>query len=344
MKILPVFVVGILLAFGTPGVASAAGIGVFQSGFTIVPKECSACPCGEAGVLQAIQNLMNLGISLGIVFLVAFLVWVGFLFVSSGANAEARGHAKHMLLNAVIGMFIVLSAWLIVDFVIKTLAGGDTQFGPWNAILQFEGDTCIQKKNLSAIQGLPGVIGVGVNDVVQGGAATGGGTGGGGAGGSSSGGGAVSSLSAQQAAQKLLGNSNISAPNSYLFRTSCNDTKTTTPNANLQQVAAGNGMNRCSCGGGGSVSADPTLLNSLVDMANAGARIQINVIAGGCHSSGSNHYKGTAADIQRTSTLDAFFAKYPKVSCQGGKTGYKVSGEVVCFEDSGHYHVSPSGS
>lgn len=161
------------------------------------------------------------------------------------------------------------------------------------------------------------------------------------------GGTATSSLSAQEAAKKLLASPNVTALSNYPFTTSCNETTTTTAKANLQQVADGKGMNRCSCGGGGNVAASETLLNSLVDMADAGAKFQINVIAGACHTgSTSNHYKGTSADLQRTpgSALDAFFTKYPKTTCQGSKVGYKVSGVVVCFENSDHYHISPTGN
>jgi len=63
-------------------------------------------------------------------------------------------------MNAVIGICIVLSAWLIVDFVMKTLYGG--QFGPWNTILlDGTGDSCVVAKpamplfdgNITAVPG-----------------------------------------------------------------------------------------------------------------------------------------------------------------------------------------------
>lgn len=168
-----------LLLFGSPSAASAAGIGVFQTGFTIVPEQCqSKCPCGEAAVLQAIQNITSLVISFAIVILIFFIVWAGFSFVLSPTSEEARSHAKKMLSYALIGMLLVLSAWLIVDFVIKTLAGGDTAFGPWNKILQFEGDTCVLTQPTRKIEGLPGVFGAVVNTVAEGGGTYSSGTGG----------------------------------------------------------------------------------------------------------------------------------------------------------------------
>lgn len=257
--------------------------------------------------------------------MVMFIVWAGFLFIMSAANPESRSKARSMLINAVIGMFIVLAAWLIVDFVMKTLYDPSAKkFGPWNQILQVDGNTCIDPQTVSPITGLPGVIGATVNNGVQG-------IPGGGGGGSS-----VSTLSAQQAAKNLLSNPNVSLGT---------DSGQNCPGGNasarenLQQVAAGKGMTRCPCGGGGSVAPSETLLNGLVSIANTGARIRVNYIAGACHSSGSNHYSGQAADLQKTSTLDVFFRQYPVVN-----TGtYKIGGVGVWFENSSHYHVSPTG-
>ncbi len=99
----------------------------------IVPEVCRACPCGFGGVLAIIQNLVNFVISIAIIIMTLILVWGGILYIMSPANPENRSTANNMLINAAIGMLIVLSAWLIVDFVMKTLYGG--QFGPWNSIL-----------------------------------------------------------------------------------------------------------------------------------------------------------------------------------------------------------------
>jgi hypothetical protein len=209
---------------------------------------------------------------------------------------------------------------------------GSTAFGPWNKILVLSGDQCIVvNNNLGKINGLPGGLAeVGVNGVLLGTAGNSGGT---------SGipvGNAVSSLSAQEAARKIL-----TSPNISLGTDSGNNCPggNASAKAKMEQVVAGKGMTRCPCGGGGSVAPSVTLLNSLIDIANAGARFRVNYIAGACHSSGSNHYQGLSADIQRTSTLDAFFSKYPSV----GSGTYQVSGVRVWFEDGTHYHVSPSG-
>lgn len=111
----------------------------------IVPDVCQVCPCGFGGVLAIIQNVVNFVIAIAIIIATLILVWGGMLYIMSPANPENRNTANKMLINAVIGMLIVLSAWLIVDFVMKTLYGG--QFGPWNSILlSGQGPSCIEEQ------------------------------------------------------------------------------------------------------------------------------------------------------------------------------------------------------
>lgn len=129
----------------------------------IVPEVCRTCPCGFGGVMAIIQNVMNLIISVAIIFATFLIAWAGFTFITGASNAEKRGQASKMLINAAIGLVIVLSAWMLVDFVMKSLYGG--QFGPWNSILSdgiINGAECIVAKPNKAlfsgdIVAIPGV-------------------------------------------------------------------------------------------------------------------------------------------------------------------------------------------
>ena len=89
-------------------------------------------------VLQTMQNTINLTISLSVIIATLYFVYTGFMFVASAGNPRSREQAKTRLMNVIVGMVVVLSAWLIVDFVMKTLygEGEDALFGPWNSILQ----------------------------------------------------------------------------------------------------------------------------------------------------------------------------------------------------------------
>lgn len=110
----------------------------------IIPEACRACPCGFAGVLAIIQNVVNFLIALSIMVATIIMVWAGGLYILSATNPESRSTANKMLINAAVGLLIVLSAWLIVDFVMKTLYKNESEFGPWNSILVGGGDnSCI---------------------------------------------------------------------------------------------------------------------------------------------------------------------------------------------------------
>jgi hypothetical protein len=111
----------------------------------IIPEVCRACPCGFGGVLAIIQNVVNFLIGISIIFATIIIVWAGGLYILSATNPESRSTANKMLINAAVGLLIVLSAWLIVDFVMKTLYDSGSEFGPWNSILAGNGeeDSCI---------------------------------------------------------------------------------------------------------------------------------------------------------------------------------------------------------
>lgn len=141
-------VMGVLFLGLTPTASAASFFG------PIVPEACQACPCGFGGVLDAMRNVMNLGIAIAVAVATIIIAWGGFLYIMSPANPESRSTANKMLINAAIGLLIVLSAWLIVDFVMKTLYSGPDgeagRYGPWNAILT-GGDICVQPKPTSSL-------------------------------------------------------------------------------------------------------------------------------------------------------------------------------------------------
>ena len=133
----------------------------------IIAPECNCEADGTISapdwgcVLQTVQNTINLAISLSVIIATLFIVYTGFMFVASAGNPRTREQAKTRLMNVVVGMLVVLSAWLVVDFIMKTLYGEEGKFGPWNAILQGEGDDmCIKQAEppppLPAVTAVPG--------------------------------------------------------------------------------------------------------------------------------------------------------------------------------------------
>lgn len=149
--LLPVLVLGGI--FLTPFTASAATANFFGP---IISEECRCDAENNGGVesapdwgcvLQTIQNIINVGISLGIIFATLVIAYAGILFIVSPLHAHNREMARTIMLNAVIGLAIALSAWLIVDFVMKTVYNENSEFGPWNTIISASGSRCLLVRN-----------------------------------------------------------------------------------------------------------------------------------------------------------------------------------------------------
>ncbi len=50
-----------------------------------------------------------------------FFVYGGFMMIISAGNTERSGKAKTILTNAIIGLVIVFTSWLIIEFVVRSL-------------------------------------------------------------------------------------------------------------------------------------------------------------------------------------------------------------------------------
>ena len=100
-----------------------------------VIEECDTCDA----VLLA-QRIVRFFIYLGLVLATGLFVYAGVLYVTSGQNSENISKAHRVFWSVLIGLVIVLGAWLIVDIVMKTLYGDGTnangqRWGPWNEII-----------------------------------------------------------------------------------------------------------------------------------------------------------------------------------------------------------------
>lgn len=72
----------------------------------------------EAGLEETIGTLINIGLSLlGIVFLLLTL-YAGWLWMTAAGDSKQTQKAKDILITAVVGLVILLSAYAISSFVI----------------------------------------------------------------------------------------------------------------------------------------------------------------------------------------------------------------------------------
>jgi hypothetical protein len=94
--------------------------------------ECNACHLVEMGNTILVWLI-------GVMFVVfaVILAAAGWGLVTSAGNQTALSDAKSKFTNALIGLIIVLGAWLLVDTIMKGLLGGNgdiSGYGPWSQI------------------------------------------------------------------------------------------------------------------------------------------------------------------------------------------------------------------
>lgn len=77
--------------------------------------------CTFQDLLRAVQNFTNQLTVYVLAFTVVPIAYAGYLFMTSGGNAGARSKAKEMLVKVAIGIFFMLSAWLIVSLIANAL-------------------------------------------------------------------------------------------------------------------------------------------------------------------------------------------------------------------------------
>jgi len=107
------------------------------SGLTsFVPDECYGKPtqnaegqisvqCGWKQLMEMGQNIIRNAIYLAAMAAVVTLIYVGYLFMTSGENEGNRKEAKKIMGNVIAGIFYTMAAWLIVATILKFLGAKD---------------------------------------------------------------------------------------------------------------------------------------------------------------------------------------------------------------------------
>jgi len=90
---------------------------------------CSGLDCNACELVKTTNRVVNFFITLLTIAATIMFVMAGFKLVTSGGDTSARQSAKNMFVAILIGFIIVLSAWLLVDTVLKTLTQDDSGQG-----------------------------------------------------------------------------------------------------------------------------------------------------------------------------------------------------------------------
>lgn len=98
-------------------------------------------PCAKKGESQVLtrlcDNTSDLGslvgrviiyaFIFGAIFALAYLIWGGFKWITSGGDQKGVEGARNHIVAAIIGLIIIFLSYIILNFVVKILTGTDLQ-------------------------------------------------------------------------------------------------------------------------------------------------------------------------------------------------------------------------
>ncbi|MFH1433414.1 MAG: Ig-like domain-containing protein, partial [Candidatus Uhrbacteria bacterium] len=126
-KILLLLIVGVF-ALGLIGIAPVHAQDVIdQTAFQAFAQEAGFG--GTADIRVIIARLIRTALSFAGLVLVVYIMYGGFLWMTSGGQAEKITKARSTIINAIIGIVIVFSSWAITTFIIGSLVGAVTGGG-----------------------------------------------------------------------------------------------------------------------------------------------------------------------------------------------------------------------
>lgn len=84
---------------------------------------CNGPDCDWAALLGLGQNILNFLITIGVVISAGAFAYAGFLMFSDRGNTDRVKQAKDIIFNVVVGLIILLTAWLVINTILVTLTG-----------------------------------------------------------------------------------------------------------------------------------------------------------------------------------------------------------------------------
>lgn len=98
--------------------------------------DCQGPDCSACNLVSMANRVIDWLVGVLLVVFAVLMVRAGFNLVMSGGNSGALSDAKDTFVNAIIGLLIILSAWLIVDTLMKGLNVQGMTSGPlpWSQV------------------------------------------------------------------------------------------------------------------------------------------------------------------------------------------------------------------
>ena len=132
--LIPLFL--ILIALFSPSSTSYAADPCSNDPNSDLFKKFGPCPGGLTEIEAVVSNVISVVVGLGFIALLVLVLWSGFKFITSGGEPKALQSARAVFTWAILGIFFMAIAWLVLllienftgikvtTFNITTLCGG----------------------------------------------------------------------------------------------------------------------------------------------------------------------------------------------------------------------------
>jgi hypothetical protein len=91
-------------------------------------------PCNACDLVSLAQETINFAVYFTIFVATLLFVYAGFKYITAGGDSGKIKEATKVFWSVLVGMVIVLTAWLVVDILMKTFLN-QGNYGPWQEIL-----------------------------------------------------------------------------------------------------------------------------------------------------------------------------------------------------------------
>ena len=90
-------------------------------------------PCGLCDALVVGRNIIEDMFKVSLIIATVFIIYGGFTLMTAGGSEKRVSSAKEIIKNAVIGLLVALTAWLIINTIFGSLITGSAT-APWNVV------------------------------------------------------------------------------------------------------------------------------------------------------------------------------------------------------------------
>jgi hypothetical protein len=82
--------------------------------------------CKLTDLIYLIERIINFLLAWAWLISIFYVMWAGYNMLGSGGNAEAITSAKTTFSHAIIGFFLIMAAYLLINWVVSLLTGDST--------------------------------------------------------------------------------------------------------------------------------------------------------------------------------------------------------------------------